>query len=98
MLHKMTKLRGFHILAKDGEIGHIDDVLVDEAMRVRHLVIDTSNWIGGKWVLLSPADVDQIDSENQLIRVKLTRDQVAKCPSIDTADIELIETLPPPII
>ena len=30
VLHKIDKIRGFHILAADGEIGHVDEFLVDE--------------------------------------------------------------------
>ena len=98
MLHKISKLKGFHIQATDGECGHVDDFLVDEHSNNRHLLIDTSNWIGGKWVLISSADVVGIDSPNRKIRVRLTRDEIARCPSVETADIELIETLPPTII
>ena len=30
MLHKTSELRGYHIVASDGEIGHVDDFLIDE--------------------------------------------------------------------
>ena len=54
MLHKFSKLRGFHIHALDGEIGHIDDFLLDESTwGLRYFVVDTSNWVGGKRVLVS---------------------------------------------
>src|SRR5688572_29983193 len=37
-------LTGFHIEATDGEIGHVDDFLIDEdSWRIRYLVVDTSN-------------------------------------------------------
>jgi hypothetical protein len=98
MLHKISKLQGFHILAKDGECGHVDDVLVDESMKTHDLVVDTSNWIGGKSVLVSAEAVELIDSPHKEIRVRMTKDEIAHCPTVDTADIELIETLPPPII
>ena len=42
MLHKTSRLLGFHLLAADGEIGHVDDFLVDERFAVRYLVVDTS--------------------------------------------------------
>ena len=29
MLHKFSKVKGFHIHAVDGEIGHVDDFLLD---------------------------------------------------------------------
>jgi hypothetical protein len=89
---------GFHLHASDGEIGHVDDFLVDPAWAVRYLVVDTSNWIGGKHVLISPAAIQKIDVEAQEIRVKLTRDQIQQSPSVDTANIELIETMPPVLI
>ena len=98
MLHKISKLKGYHIVAVDGEIGHVDDFLIDENGRTRHLVVDTSNWIGGKSVLISPESIEKIDSPEKEIRVRLTRAEVEQCPSLDSADIELIETLPPPVI
>jgi hypothetical protein len=98
MLHKTSKINGFHVLAIDGECGHVDDFLVDERLNTRYLVLDINNWIGGKSVLISPAAVENIDSPHKKIRVKLTRDEIAHCPPTDTADIELIETLPPTII
>ena len=65
---------------------------------IRYLVVDTSNWPGGKSVLISFADVDKIDSPEKRIFVKLTREEVANRKSIDTADIKLIETLGPTIL
>jgi len=53
MLHKTSYLHGFHLVATDGEIGHIDDFLLDANWTVRYLVVDTSNWIGGRSVLVS---------------------------------------------
>jgi hypothetical protein len=95
MLHKAHKIRGFHILATDGEIGHVDEFLVDgKTWQVRYLVVDTSNWIGGKSVLISSTVVDAIDAPNRTVRVRLTRDEIERSPSVDTADIELVETIP----
>ena len=98
MLHKASKMLGFHLLATDGEIGHVDDFLIDEGWSVRYLVADTSNWVGGKSVLISPTAIEKVDSPNKEIRVRLRRDEIEGSPSVDTADIELIETLPPVLI
>ena len=98
MLHKTSYMVGFHIEATDGGIGHVDDFLVDENWMIRYLVVDTSNWPGGKSVLISFADVDKIDSPQKRMFVKLTREEVANGKSIDTADIKLIETLGPTIL
>ena len=94
-MHKTSALLGYHILATDGEIGHVDDFLLDERGRmVRYLVVDTSNWVGGKSVLLSASTIEQIDSSNKKIRVNLTRETIKSGPSIETADIDPAETLP----
>jgi hypothetical protein len=95
MLHKAQKMIGYHIHATDGEVGHVDELLFDESgWKIRYLVVDTSNWIGGRSVLISTAVVDKLDSPNQKIHVKLTREQIEKGPSSESAQIELIETVP----
>ena len=95
MLHKTSKMQGFHIHATDGEIGHVEEFLVDEnSWSVKYLVVDTGNWIGGRSVLISSAVVERIDSPNEEIRVKLSRQQIEASPSVETAEIELVETLP----
>jgi hypothetical protein len=95
MLHKAQKMVGYHIVAKDGEIGHVDELLFDDTnWAVRYLVVDTSNWVGGKSVLISANTIDELDSPNQRIHVQLTRDQIKNGPSVDDAQIELVETQP----
>ena len=77
MLHKTNELRGYHILATDGEIGHVDDFLIDDGGRtVQYLVVDTSNWIGGRSVLISAAAIERIDSPAKRIFVNLTRNAI----------------------
>ena len=97
-LDSVKTTSGYHIQARNGEIGHVDDFLVDPAWKVAYLVVDTSNWVGGKSVLISPTAIVNVDVEKQEIRVRLTRKEIEKSPSIDTADIELIETLPQVLI
>jgi hypothetical protein len=76
----------------------VDDFLVDPSWKVAYMVVDTSNWVGGRSVLVSPTAIANVDVEKKEIRVRLTRKEIEKSPSIDTADIELIETLPPVLI
>ena len=95
MLHKFSKIRGFHIHAMNGEIGHVDDFLLDESTwALRYLVVDTSNWIGGKRVLVSPQVITRLDPERERIDVSLTREQIEHSKSRDTADVPLDEVLP----
>jgi sporulation protein YlmC with PRC-barrel domain len=95
MLHKLSRLRGCHIHAVDGEIGHVDDVLVDEkTLTLQYVVVDTSNWIGGKWVAISPHTIRSIDWGKLRIDVDLTREQIKKGPQLDSLDVPAAEGLP----
>ena len=93
MFHKTTYMKGFHVQATDGGIGHVDDFLVDETWTVRYLVVDTSNFIGGKSVIIPSTAVENVNSPDKKILLRLTRAQVQNSPLVDTADIALIETL-----
>ena len=98
MLHKTSYLSGFHLLAEDGGIGHVDDFLVDENWKLRYLLVDTKNGIGGRSVLIAPSAIESVDAPNKKLRVKLTREEIKRSPSVENANIELIETLPAVLI
>ena len=98
MLHKTTKIIGFHLVTTDGEAGHVDDFLLDERGSIRYLVVDTSNLPGGKAVVIPASAVQAIDSPNRKIHVQMRRDEVHHSPPVDSIGIELIETLPPTLM
>jgi PRC-barrel domain protein len=80
-------ITGYHLQATDGEIGHVDDVLIDGNWQIRYLVVDTSNWIGGKSVVISPTALHGIDWSQSKMQVDLTRDAIRESPSFDSIDI-----------
>jgi hypothetical protein len=87
---------GLHLHATDGEIGHVDDLLIDEeTWRIRYLVVDTSNWIGGKWVAIVPSVLRAIDWTGGPLEVAITRDAVKNSPSMDSLAVPSAETMPP---
>jgi len=95
MLHKASQMRGYHIVATDGDIGHADDFLVDDRdWSLRYVVVDTSNWIGGRSVLIASAAIARIDSPDKKIYVAMTRDAIRSGPSVESADIDPAETAP----
>ena len=93
MLHKTSYMRGFHVQATDGEIGHVTEFLVDESWSVRYLVVVTSNWLGGKTVIVPSSAVEKVNSPDKKLQLRLSRAEVKGSPLVETADIELIETL-----
>src|SRR5215207_1899401 len=95
MLHRLSRIRGFHVRATDGALGHVDDFIVDEeTWQVRYLVVDTSNWMGGKWVAISPASVTKVEWADQRIQVALTRDEIKSSPTLDEANVPSHELTP----
>ena len=59
-LRSIEAITGYHIHASDGEIGHVDDFLVEDAdWSIHYLVVDTKNWWPGKKVLISPRSIQK---------------------------------------
>ena len=70
--------------AVDGDIGHVENLLADDAnWDIRYLVIATRNWWPGKVVQLSPYAVKDIDWFGEHINMNVTRDQVRSAPAWD---------------
>ena len=85
MLRSVNDLKGFEIVATDGEIGDIEEFYFDdERWAVRYIVVNTGNWLSGRQVLVSPFSVVKVDRENSKLHVDLTKSQVEKSPHIDT--------------
>ncbi len=96
MLHRLSTIKGFHLHATDGEIGHVDDFLIDQTTwAVQYLIVDTSNWIGGKTVVISPAALRGIDWGNARLDVDLTRAQIQASPQLESMDLPPSEVWPP---
>ena len=94
-LHRLSRIRGFHMRATDGPLGHIDDFIVDETTwQIRYLVVDTSNLFGGKWVAIAPASVTRIDWADQRVHVALTQDEIKSSPTLDEANVPSHELTP----
>jgi hypothetical protein len=85
MLHKTSGLIGSSIRAKDGDIGSVTDLLLDdENWSVRWLVVDTGTWLSGRNVLLPSSHLMRVLPEARSISVDFTREQVKSSPDVDT--------------
>ena len=71
---------GYHIEAKDGEIGHVDRFIIDEdAWAIRYIEVATQNWWPGKKVLLPPGWVERVSWEESKVFVGVTREAIQTC-------------------
>ncbi len=86
-LRSAAEVTGYHIHARDGTIGHVEDLLVDSTgWGIRYLIVDTKNWWFGKHVLISPYAVEGIDWSAHHIRLDIDRDKVKASPPWDPID------------
>jgi hypothetical protein len=83
-LHSAASVAGYHVHASDGELGHVENLLADDARwDIRYLVIATRNWWPGKVVRLAPYAVTDVDWLDHQVRLNVTRDQVKSAPAWD---------------
>lgn len=83
-----TEITGYHLVAADGEIGHVEDFIVeDESWATRYLLVNTRNWLPGKSVVISPQWIERIDWAAARVYVKLTREAVRNCPEYDESSL-----------
>jgi len=79
---KEIKSYGFH--AVDGDIGHVDDFIIDEQnWRLRYMVVDTRNWLPGRKVLISVSWIDRVNWGESKVNTVLERDQIKNSPEFD---------------
>ena len=81
----VSKLTGYSIGAKDGDIGKVDDLLFDDKLwTVRYLVADTAKWLPGRRVLISPMALGRVEEDEKRLPVALTKEQVENSPDVDS--------------
>jgi len=85
MLRSVKSLEGFAIGATDGTFGKVKDFYFDDqAWVIRYLVVDTSAWLGGREVLVSPYSINQPDWAGNVLPATISKKQIEDSPGIET--------------
>jgi len=85
-LRSIATVTGYRIHATDGEIGHVEDFLVDDAgWSIRYITVDTGKWWSGERVLISPRSVRGIDWADRLVHLNVDRQKVKAGPPYNPA-------------
>ena len=83
-LRSTREVTGCVVHATDGNIGHVEDFLVDdEAWVIRYFVVNTRNWLPDRRVLVSPQWIRKASWTDKKVVVDLSRDAVKKSPKFD---------------
>jgi hypothetical protein len=83
-LRSARSFRGRHLVARDGEIGHVDHCIFDDdTWTMPYVVVDTSNWIGGRHVLVPTEAAREKDTMDRVLAVAYPTDLIRSAPEYD---------------
>jgi uncharacterized protein YrrD len=83
-LRSVRNVTGYYIEATDGDLGHVEDFIVDTGeWALRYMVVDTRNWWPGKKVLISPQWIREMSWPESRVHVDMTKDAIKQAPEYD---------------
>jgi sporulation protein YlmC with PRC-barrel domain len=85
-LRSTQEVTGYDIHATDGDVGKVEDFIIDDATwKIHFLVVKTGNWFFGKKVLISPQWIKDVKWEKQEVTIKHSKDEVKNSPAYDSS-------------
>jgi hypothetical protein len=86
-LRSSDAVTDYHLDAIDGELGHLQGMLIDiDTWEIRYLIINTSNWWLGHLVLIAPKWIKEVSWPTSKIYVDMTQKQVKNAPTFDPSE------------
>lgn len=80
-LRSTQEVTGYNIQNLDGEIGHLEDFLIEEwSWAIRSLVVASSQWWSAKNLLISPHSIDEVNWKDSKMFAHVSRSKVRKEP------------------
>lgn len=81
-LRSFKEVKDYNLRTPDDEFGHVEDLVVDEGQwLIRFLDVDTKNFLPSEHVFLEPGDVSDIDWNERVFRVGMSKEQVLRAPT-----------------
>jgi hypothetical protein len=85
-LRSANSVMRYYVQATDGDIGHVQGILVEErTWAVRYIIVNTSNWWLGHGVLIAPEWIDDVYWAESKLVVALSRAAIRGAPEYDPA-------------
>lgn len=76
----------YHVHATDGDIGHVQGILIEErTWAIHYLIVNTSNWWLGHEVLMAPDWISRVNWADSKVTVDVTRQAIKDAPPYDPA-------------
>jgi sporulation protein YlmC with PRC-barrel domain len=87
-IRSAVEVGGYHIQARDQEIGHIEDFVVNENdWSIESVLIDTSNWPGGKTVVVQRNQISRVEWASRRVFVNLSSEEIKNSPEFSTSSL-----------
>ncbi len=81
-LRSTGEITGYGISALDGDLGHVEDFIFDDATWIiRYIVVDTRDWWPGKWVFVPVDWIVETNWWGMNVAVNSTRDKLRHAPT-----------------
>jgi hypothetical protein len=85
-LRSARAVSGYGIRATDGDLGHVEDFLIDEQdWAIRYLIADPRSWWPGPHVLVGTDWIRGVSWDDSVVEVDVTRDAIRNAPRWDPA-------------
>lgn len=83
-LRSANEVSSYHVHATDGDIGHVQGLLIDQrSWAIRFMIVSTSHWWRGHQVLIAPESIDDVQWSDARVIVELTRQAVKESPTYE---------------
>jgi sporulation protein YlmC with PRC-barrel domain len=82
-LRSSAAVIGCGIEARDGTIGKVADLVVDdETWEITDVLVDSRQWLPGKLLLISPDVIERIDWPEKKVHLRLAREDILQAPEV----------------
>jgi hypothetical protein len=80
-LRSSNDVIGHEAMASDGPIGRVQGFIFDDGnWAIRHVIVETGNWLPGKRVLLSPREIQRISWPGREVYLDIARQELMTSP------------------
>jgi hypothetical protein len=86
-LRSTNEVEGYRFEAVDGELGHVQDFVLDDGdWRIKYFEITTRTWWPGKKVLLPAEHVREVRWDDRRVHADVRRETVKKAPRYEESE------------
>ena len=83
-LRSSSEVIGYGIEARDGTIGKVADLVVDdETWAITDVLVDSRPWLPGRLLLVSPEVIERIDWPEKKVHLRLARQDILRAPEVE---------------